>query len=316
MSAPGRAVAGRHPLSARVRELALDLGVELALEAPLGPLTWLGIGGETPFLLTPRRTEPVPALVATLASMGLRPRWLGAGSNLLVDDRGIEEPVVVTSGLRGEPAIAADGLVRVAGGAPLPGFARWLAGRSLSGLEFAEGIPGSVGGSVAMNAGAFDRSLGERAARVSLVHPDGRLEERAVRPGDFSYRRSAFAEAETLVIEAAFRLDPAEPAELARRLEEFRRYRRDTQPLSEQSAGCIFRNPTSGPSAGALIERCGLKGLRRGGAEVSRVHANFVINAARASFADVRALVEEVKGRVRKEAGVLLVEEIRVWTRS
>jgi UDP-N-acetylmuramate dehydrogenase len=302
-------------LEARLAELARDTGVEVRRDAPLAPLTWLGIGGPTPYLLAPRRPEGVGALVRGLRELGLTPRWLGAGSNLLIDDRGVDDPVILTSHLKSDPALEGDGSVSALAGAPLPGFARWLAARGLQGLEFAEGIPGSVGGSVAMNAGAFGQSLGDRVARVRLVHADGREEERAVAPGDFSYRRSRFAEEGALVLRTVFRLQPADPVELGRRLEEFRDYRRQTQPLSEQSAGCIFRNPPAGPSAGALIERCGLKGLARGGARVSEVHANFVVNQGQARFDDVRALVEEVKTRVRRETGVLLEEEIRVWTR-
>ncbi len=304
------------PQAARIEELARDLGVEAGAGAALGPLTWLGIGGPTPYLLKPSRLDSLAPLVAGLASLGIAPRFLGAGSNLLVDDRGVDEPVISTAELRGEPRLEADGGVRAPAGAPLPGFARWLAARGLAGLEFAEGIPGSLGGSVAMNAGAFGAAVGDCTVRVRLVEAGGAVEEREVRAGDFSYRRSAFADEGALVLEAVLRLRPDEPAEITRRLEEFRRHRRDTQPLGEQSAGCIFRNPAEGPSAGSLIERCGLKGLARGGAEVSRLHANFVLNTGGASFADVRALVQEVKARVQRDTGVLLEEEIRVWTRS
>ena len=303
-------------LAARVGELAHDLGVELEAGAPLAPLTWLGIGGPTPFLLTPRSAEAIPPLVSGLASLGLAPLWLGAGSNLLIDDRGLEQPVVSTRELRGEPEPLGGGRVRALAGTALPGFTRWLAGRGLAGLEFAEGIPGSVGGAVAMNAGAFGMSVGDRAARVVLLHARGGLEERDVVPGDFSYRRSAFAEAGDLVLAAVFKLGPGDAGALGRQLEEYRRHRRETQPLSEQSAGCIFKNPLSGPGAGALIESCGLKGRARGGAEVSGLHANFVLNHGGASFADVRGLVEDVKEQVLRRTGVLLEEEIRVWSRS
>jgi UDP-N-acetylmuramate dehydrogenase len=302
-------------LDARVAELARDTGVEMRRDAPLGPLTWLGIGGPAPYLFSPRRAEAVGPLVRGLRTLGLQPRWLGAGSNLLIDDRGIDDPVIITHHLKSDPHLDAGGRVSALAGAPLPGFTRWLAARGLQGLEFAEGIPGSVGGSVAMNAGAFGQSLGERVTHVHLVHADGHEEERAVAAGDFSYRRSRFAEEGALVLQAAFLLQQADPADLGRRLEEYRDYRRQTQPLSEQSAGCIFKNPPGAASAGALIERCGLKGLSRGGARMSEVHANFVVNQGKARFDDVRAVVEEVKARVRREAGVLLEEEIRVWAR-
>jgi len=304
------------PPAGRLVELARDLEVPLTLQAPLAPLTWLGIGGATPFLFKPRSAASIPPLLAGLAAAGMTPRWLGAGSNLLIDDRGIDDPVICTSELRAEPRLEADGSVRALGGVALPGFARWLAGRGLAGLEFAEGIPGSVGGSVAMNAGAFGRDLGERTARVVLAHPGGRIEEHPVAEGDFAYRRSRFATTGALVLEAVFKLEPGDPPELTRRLEEFRRHRRDTQPLSEQSAGCIFKNPAGGPSAGALIDSCGLKGLTHGAAAVSRLHANFVVNPGGAGFADVRALIDEVKARVEGRTGVLLEEEIRVWSRG
>jgi UDP-N-acetylmuramate dehydrogenase len=310
-----RALGATQAVDARVGELARDTGVEMRREAPLGPLTWLGIGGPAPYLFSPRRADAVGPLVRGLRALGLQPRWLGAGSNLLIDDRGIDDPVILTSHLKDDPRLEAGGRAAALAGAPLPGFTRFLAARGLGGLEFAEGIPGSVGGSVAMNAGAFGQSLGERVAHLRLVHADGREEERAVAAGDFSYRRSRFAEEGALVLQAVFQLQQADAADLGRRLEEYRDYRRQTQPLSEQSAGCIFKNPPGGASAGALIERCGLKGLSRGEARVSEVHANFVVNRGKARFDDVRALVEEVKERVRREAGVLLEEEIRVWAR-
>ncbi|MEE9218094.1 MAG: UDP-N-acetylmuramate dehydrogenase [Acidobacteriota bacterium] len=314
---------GRHPRAgggepapeARVGELARDLGVSLKLDAPLAPLTWLGIGGSTPFLLRPKGAEVVPALLAGLHSLGLSPRWLGAGSNVLIDDRGILEPVLCTEGIHGGPRPLGGGLVRVLAGSPLPGFTRWLVGHGLAGLEFAEGIPGSVGGAVAMNAGAFDQAVGERAERIVLVHADGRSEERTVAPGDFSYRSSSFRAQGALILETVFRLSEGDPVDLERTLERYRQHRRQTQPLSEESAGCIFKNPEDGPSAGALIERCGLKGRTRGEAQVSCLHANFIINRGSARFTDVRVLVEEVKDQVCRQTGILLEEEVQIWAR-
>lgn len=300
----------------RLVELARDVGVELQENASLALLTWLGIGGPTPALLTPERVEQVQPLLKGLHSLGLSPRWVGAGSNLLIDDRGVPEPVVCTARLRYEPRLEGTDRVRASAGTALPGFTRWLVSHGLRGLEFAEGIPGSVGGAVTMNAGAFEGSVGEHTARVILIHPDGRKQEHDVQPEDFSYRHSIFSSVGALVLEAIFLLEEDDPEELGRILETYRSHRRQTQPLSEESAGCIFRNTLEGPSAGSLIDRCGLKGLRRGNAEVSPVHANFIINRGGATFADARALIEEVQEQVQRQTGVLLQEEVRIWSRS
>ena len=300
----------------RLVELARDVGVELKENASLAPLTWLGIGGPTPALLIPERVDQVQPLLKGLHSLGLSPRWLGAGSNLLIDDRGVPEPVVCTTRLRCEPRLQGADRVRASAGTALPGFTRWLVSHGRCGLEFAEGIPGSVGGAVTMNAGAFEASVGEHTTQVILIHPDGRKQEHDVQPGDFSYRRSVFSSMGALVLEAVFRVKEGNPEELGRTLETYRSHRRQTQPLSEESAGCIFRNPLEGPSAGDIIDRCGLKGRQRGNAEVSPVHANFIVNRGGATFADVRALIEEVKEQVQRQTGVLLQEEVRIWSRS
>ncbi len=300
----------------RLLELARDVGVGLQENASLAPLTRLSIGGPTPALLTPQRVDQVQPLLRGLHSLGLSPRWLGAGSNLLIDDRGVPEPVVCTARLRREPQLEGGDRVRVSAGTALPGFTRWLVSHGLCGLEFAEGIPGSIGGAVTMNAGAFEGSVGKHTVRVILIHPDGRKQEHDVQPEDFSYRRSVFSSMGALVLEAVFLLKEGDPEELGRTLETYRSHIRQTQPLSEESAGCIFRNPLEGPSAGSLIDRCGLKGRRRGNAEISPVHANFIVNRGGATSADARALIEEVKEQVQRQTGVLLQEEVRVWSRS
>ncbi|TXG75982.1 UDP-N-acetylmuramate dehydrogenase, partial [Candidatus Dojkabacteria bacterium] len=182
--------------------------------------------------------------------------------------------------------------------------------RNLSGLEFASGIPATVGGAVFMNAGANGRETCEALHEVSYVHADGRIQTFSRPELQFSYRHSPFQKMSGVIVSVLFRLVSQEGARLKQL--QIVEHRMQTQPLREKSAGCIFRNPEGGMSAGALIDRCGLKGVQIGGAKVSEIHANFIVNVGGASSRDVEELISLIQSRVQERTGVFLRPEVRV----
>jgi len=293
-----------------LQQAAADLGIECRANEPLGPHTTMGVGGPAPFLLLPRDAAGLAAIVRELAASGTRYRILGAGSNVIVADEGVATPVI--SCARIAPTIEREGSsVRAGAGVLVPRLVREMAGMGLSGLEFAEGIPGSVGGCVRMNAGAGGRWIGDLVREVEFVTPRGDLQRRVPGPGDFGYRRSFVAAEGLIVTGALFEGRPEDPAAIRERMRESRDYRLATQPLSERSSGCIFKNPEGG-SAGEVLDRLGLKGLSVGGAVLSDVHANFIVNRG-GTASDVLALAERVKREALDRAGVALTFEVELW---
>ena len=191
----------------------------------------------------------------------------------------------------------------------LANFAREL---GLTGLEFAHGIPGSVGGAVTMNAGAYDGEIRQVCVETTVLTPEGELETVAGEDQDFSYRHSAFSGGAMLILGAKFQLQKGDGAAIQARMDELMERRRSKQPLEYPSAGSTFKRP-AGHFAAALIDRCGLKGRRVGGAQVSEKHAGFVVNTGDATAADVLALIAEVQRRVHETTGVQLEPEVRLW---
>lgn len=233
---------------------------------------------------------------------------VGAGSNLLVSDQGVRGTVVHT---RCMEWIRIQGhRASVGAGVMLPGLLRRLVRRGLGGMEWAAGIPGSVGGAVRMNAGTPEASMADHLVSVTLLHRSGKLEDREAREIDFGYRRMALPE-DVWIAGAALELEPGNPEAIERKVRENMEARRQRQPLGFPSAGSVFKNPP-GDFAGRLIEAAGMKGERVGDAEISEVHANFIVNRGRARAADVLALIRKVREKVFQEFGVLLELEIRV----
>jgi len=281
----------------------------LRLDEPLARHTAWGIGGPADRLYQPADLDDLRAFLARLpASEPLF--WLGLGSNVLVRDGGIRGTVVhLGSSLAGLGRAGGDA-VRAEAGVACPKVARFAARAGLAGAEFMAGIPGTVGGALAMNAGAFGGETYDIVDEVETVTRAGALRRRpgaALAPG---YREVALPPGEWFVA-ARFRLAPGARGEGEARIRELLRRRGETQPLRARSCGSVFRNPP-GDFAARLIEASGLKGAREGGAEVSRKHANFILNAGDARAADVEALMARVVARVRREHGVTLVPEVRV----
>lgn len=277
-------------------------------DVPFARLTSLGVGGLCRWLFEPASEADAAAFVRACVQEGLPYRVLGGGSNLVVLGD-IAAPVLRLNLPR---EVRRDGVELTAGASHGHiALAEAAAAAGLSGLEFASGIPGSVGGALHMNAGAYGREWVDVLARYRFLAPDGELVEKAPDPGEFRYRWSWLGEGR-VVLSATARLVEGDPLAIRARVAEYRERRGTSQPLSARNAGCIFKNPP-GHSAGRLIDLAGLKGLRIGDAEVSAEHGNFLVNRGRASASEYRELMARVKAGVLEVHGVVLDEEVEVW---
>ena len=279
--------------------------------ADLGPRTTLGVGGPALCVIEPRRREELILAVRELTAAGLPFRMLGHGSNLVVSDDGLDEVVLHTRGMKniyhhGEQ----DAALRCEAGATLARLVSVAHDMGLAGAEGLIGIPGTVGGAVAGNAGGREIALGDLLTEVTLVDPDGTTRAVPCSPKDFGYRTSPFAG--HVILDAVVQLCPDGKEQIFDRMRRTLRAKAESQPLSASSAGCMFRNP-AGASSGALIDRAGCKGLSVGGAQVSPEHANFIVNTGEAMAEDVRRLVVRVQQAVREHSGVDLPLEVEWW---
>ncbi len=243
-------------------------------------------------------------------SQGLKIFVLGKGSNILVRDSGVEGLVVHIPTGAFNKIERRDELVVAEAGVSLPRLIHRTTEWGLKGLEVLVGIPGSVGGAVAMNAGGRYEAIERWIEEVSTVGYDGTLHHYKKNELDFQYRNAGLEE--EIILGASFRLEKCSREEIFRQMREVYEEKKRTQPLSSKSAGCVFKNP-SGQSAGALIDQSGLKGLKVGGAKVSRKHANFIINWSSATAVHILELIQKVREVVKKQFGVWLELEIKVW---
>ena len=279
----------------------------------LAGLTSLGVGGTPDFLFTPASEDEVAAVVRACRERGVPLRVLGGGCNLLVHDGRVEGAVLSMRALRG--VAVREEAVEAAAGHPFPDLVRQSVALGIPALPGCPGIPGQVGGVVFMNAGGRFGWVGEALVEVRGVDARGETFRRGVGPADFGYRRSPFAGC--VITGATFRRDRAlDRAAQHDLLVRARTWKQSTQPLAAASAGCMFKNPdgpTGARPAGLLIDTAGLKGLQVGGAQVSVLHANFLINTGTATSADIEALAAEVVARVRAVHGVTLEREVCCW---
>ena len=287
-----------------------ELNVQHLAGASLAHRTSLGIGGTTDVLLV-RRHASLPDLVALLDAAGIAHRFLGGGSNVLIDDG--ELPWVILQLARQDPEWRFDGAsVWVDAAADLGRTVTTCAKRDLGGMEGLIGVPGSIGGALRMNAGAYGTQIGSYVREVE-VFESARRAIRTQRGSEisFEYRHTSFAP-DDIMLSVKLEL-PAKPySEILEGIRICNQKRRASQPLNQKSAGCIFKNPP-GFSAGRMIDELGLKGFAVGGARVSDRHANFFVNADHATAADMLGLISEVRERVRRASGVSLEEEVIVW---
>jgi len=292
-------------LERRLREVVRDVH----REAPLRRHVAFRIGGPADLLVIPREARELRAAAMILFGEGLQPVILGQGSNVLIGDRGIRGVVVKVG--KGLDRIEIDGArVTAEAGAGLPALALRAAKRGLSGLEFAGGIPGSVGGGVVMNAGAHGHAMDEIVDAVDVLTPSG---ERRLDRGelDWAYRTTALQSFPCIVTSVAMTLHPQDPTAVRQRLDAWLAHRGATQPIGPPSSGCIFRNP-AGDHAGRLIDVVGGKGMAIGGACISNVHANYITNRGDATATEVQALAERIRTLVAERTGITLDLEVKL----
>jgi len=288
-----------------------ELGVQLKPRTSLAELTSLGIGGTTD-LLRISKHEAIPDLLNLLDAQNVPHKFLGGGSNLLVGDG--ELPWVILQLASPQPDIVLDGnFAQVDAAADLGRTVTFCAKQNLGGMEGLIGVPGTIGGALRMNAGAYGMQIGSYVRQVKLYRAAARKLETL--EGDqisFEYRHTSFAPDDMML---AVKLElPSKPyPEILKGIRICNEKRRASQPLGQKSAGCIFKNPP-GASAGRMIDELGLKGLSFGDARVSDRHANFFVNAGKASAKDMLALIADVRERVNKSFGVILEHEVVVWS--
>lgn len=287
-------------------------------DAPLATLTTFKVGGRAEVLLETRSEQELVDAVRLAHAHHIPVRILGGGSNILVSDRGVGGLVIRPRG--GDTHLVGETLVRADAAVTINGLVRWTINRGLAGLEAWAGTPGTVGGAIYGNAHWKQVNIGDLVESVRLVRPDGTLLQVPADRMEFAYDHSRLKRTKEIVLWAAFRVTPgASPEQLRTVARESLAFRKRTQPLESPSAGCIFMNPDPQrdavppgipPSAGALVDRAGLKGAVEGGARVSTTHANFIINTGTASAADIAQLIERCKAAVQAQFGVTLREEI------
>jgi UDP-N-acetylmuramate dehydrogenase len=287
-----------------------ELGVDLRSGTSLSGLTSLGIGGATD-LLRITKHQSIPDLMNLLEANRIPHRFLGGGSNLLVGDG--ELPWVVLQLVPAEPGVVLEGnLAHVDAAADLGRTVTFCAKHDLGGMEGLIGVPGTVGGALRMNAGAYGMQIGTYVREVTLYRAGtGKLETIRGHQISFEYRHTSFAP-DDMMLAVTLELPSKPYAEILKGIRICNEKRRSSQPLGQKSAGCIFKNPP-GASAGRMIDELGLKGLSVGDARVSDRHANFFVNAGRASAGDMLALIADVRQRVEKAYGVALENEVVVW---
>ncbi|MBT2726010.1 UDP-N-acetylmuramate dehydrogenase [Bacillus sp. ISL-75] len=288
---------------------------KVKINEPLVNHTTIKIGGPADLFIEPSSVENLKQVMGLVKKHSLNWRAIGRGSNLLVSDKGIEGAVIkLGSGVDG---LKIDGTeITVGGGHSLISLATLISKKGMAGLEFASGIPGSVGGAVYMNAGAHGSDISKILTRAHILFEDGTMEWLSNDEMKFSYRTSVLQKIRPgIVVEAAFQLTEGDKAVIVSQMIKNKDYRKDTQPWNFPCAGSIFRNPLPN-YAGKLIEDAGLKGYSIGGAKISEMHGNFIVNAGNATAADVLALIQHVKDTIYSLYNVKMETEVEIIGRK
>ena len=296
-----------------IYDFAIKNNCSAVYNEPMSRHTSFKIGGGAALFVEPGDDSAMIAVINKCREENIRTFILGNGSNLLVSDEGIDAVVIYVNRDDDGISVLSDGLIECHAGTSLMKVCRFALQNSLSGLEFAYGIPGSVGGAVYMNAGAYGGEIKDIIVSCRALSPQGKVVEFKKEDMMLGYRTSVFNKNGHVILSAVFKLAQKDPEEIRSAMDDFMNRRKTKQPLEYPSAGSVFKRP-EGYFAGALIEECGLKGKGIGGAEVSRKHSGFIINTGGATAKDVMELVGFVKDTVSKEKGVELEPEIRVIT--
>lgn len=283
--------------------------IEFQTEVSLSSHTSFKIGGKCPVMIFPDCVEKLSAILSFFKQNNNQYFVMGNGSNLLVSDDGINIPIIKTDRL--EQMTLVGNILRVSAGAKLAKAAVFAANNGLGGMEFAHGIPGTLGGAVFMNAGAYGGEMKDIVVETKYLDEDGNI--RVVRKDqhDFGYRHSVFSNTKNIILESTLQLYEADQAEIFAKMDDLMARRKDKQPLNMPSAGSVFKRP-EGAFAGALIEQCGFRGYRIGDAMVSEKHCGFIVNAGSATAKDVVSLIKEIQRVVLERTGFSLECEVRM----
>ena len=297
-------------LDKQIADYLPDLRVEC--DEPMSRHTSFRIGGPARRMAFPERGEQLVLLMGFAEDCGARPLVIGNGTNLLAPDRGLDRLVVNTSAMSRVELGPEAYTIQAEAGVSLARLADFACKQGLTGLEFAHGIPGTLGGAVCMNAGAYDGEMKQVVRSVTLLFPEEGVRTLSCEEMDFGYRHSLLSDRpDGVVLSAVLRLAEGNEEETREKMRSLMARRKASQPLEYPSAGSTFKRPT-GYFAGTLIDQCGLKGLTVGGAQVSEKHAGFVINLGGATCADVTELIRKVQDRVWTEKGVRLEPEVKI----
>ena len=287
-------------------------GLEQIVEADyrLSKHTWYGLGGPADYFIRPKTVDQLTEVVRRCNENDVGIYVMGFGSNLLVSDEGLRAAVIKLEGDQFAQTQFDSDQVTAWAGAELGKLVLDCVRRGLSGLEALTGIPGSVGGAVKMNAGGNFGDIGAAVQAVTLMDKEGNIFEKSKPELVFDYRRTNVTA--KFILNAALALNSTDPEQIMRTVKEIWIYKKNNQPLNTKNSGCIFKNPR-GVSAGALVDRAGLKGLQIGGAVVSEKHANFIVAQAGCKSRDVMRLIDAIRERVKEQFGIELELEIEIW---
>ena len=286
--------------------------IELAMEEPMAKHTSFRIGGPVEAMAFPKSAEQLSKLLKTAALLNITPAILGAGTNILAPDEGIRGLVICLKDCLEGMEQLDDNRIRVAAGVTMTRAAIFAANLGLGGLEFAHGIPGTVGGGVYMNAGAYGGEICQVCESVDVMDMQGNISTVGCKCMEFSYRHSILEDTDGIVISAVFNLIPKPQEEIREKMAELMTKRKTSQPLDIPSAGSAFKRPVGGYAA-ALIDQAGLKGFCVGGAGVSTKHAGFVVNNGGATAEDAKEVLRKVSDIVFERSGIRLEPEVRIW---
>lgn len=297
-----------------IRYAAMAQKFDLLTNEPLKPYTSFKVGGPADLLALPKTAEELKALLGYASQQDIPVTLLGGGTNVLISDKGIRGLVIVTTGLKSEIRIMASSpeetLVAAEAGERLSTVCRFALDHSLSGLEFAAGIPGTLGGALVMNAGTKAGDMSGIVADLTVLNKKTLTFQTLERKNlKFSYRH---LELTGIIVSATLALEPADPAKIEKTFRQNLALRKATQPVSVASAGCFFKNPAQGMPAGELIEKSGLKGVSINGARVSDIHANYIINTGNAACEDILSLKKHIQETVFNIFKVNLEPEVRM----
>lgn len=293
----------------KLYDFSKDLGCKASKNERLSDHISFKVGGPCPLLIEPKNENQLKDIITEIRKENIPFAVLGNGTNVLVSDGGIDKVIVKIGDEMTRLSLEGEDVISCSAGTKVVTLCKFALEKSLSGLEFAYGIPGTCGGAVYMNAGAYGGEIKDVLSEITYLTPDSELKTMSAEEAELSYRHSVFKENGCIVVSAKFKLKKAPKEEIKNAMTDFLSRRKDKQPLEYPSAGSTFKRP-EGYYAGALIEQCGLKGKTVGGAQISEKHAGFLINKNNATAKDITDLITLTRETVKKETGVTLEPEV------